>query len=253
MKTVNVRGTVIGEGRPKILASLVGKTLEDTLAQAAQAKETAVDIAEWRIDWFDDVFDREKLLAAATALREAWGDRPILATFRTANEGGEKAVEPAEYVDINVALIKSGAIDLVDVEFFTGEAEVQAIVSAAHEAGVAVIASNHDFDKTPEKDEIVRRLRAMQDAGVDIAKIALMPQSRADVITLLDATREMFEDYAEIPLITMSMSGMGTASRLVGEAFGSAGTFGAVAQASAPGQVGVADLAQVLDTVHGSL
>lgn len=252
MKTVEVRGTVIGEGRPKILASLVGTTLEDTLAQAADAKAAGVEIAEWRIDWFDDVFDRAKLLEAATALRQAW-EGPLLVTFRTANEGGEKAVEAAEYVDINVALIESGAVDLVDVEFFTGVAEVQAIVSAAHQAGVVVIASNHDFEKTPEKAEIVRRLRAMQDAGVDIAKIALMPQCRADVIALMDATREMYEEYANIPLITMSMSGMGTVSRLVGEAFGSAGTFGAVSQASAPGQVSVASLAQVLDTVHSSL
>ena len=46
------------------------------------------------------------------------------------------------------------------------------------------------------------------------------------------------------------MGGMGVVSRLAGESYGSAATFGAAAQASAPGQVGIADLAKVLDTVQ---
>ena len=35
--------------------------------------------------------------------------------------------------------------------------------------------SNHDFHKTPAKDEIIYRLRRMQELGADIPKIALMP------------------------------------------------------------------------------
>lgn len=254
MKTVEVRGVTIGEGRSKILASLCGKTAADAVEQARALAGTPVDIAEWRVDWFDGVFDRPALMAAAKELREAVGDdTPLLLTFRTAKEGGEKAVEPDVYADINLELAKSGLVDLIDVEAFTGDDVVRRIIEGAHEAGVFVIASNHDFDKTLPKDEIVSRLRKMQDLGADVAKIALMPQSRADVITLLDATREMFENYAEVPLITMSMSGLGVVSRLVGESFGSAATFGAAAQASAPGQVGVKELEQVLDTVHAGL
>ena len=51
----------------------------------------------------------------------------------------------------------------------------------------------------------------------------------------------------------MSMGGMGVVSRRAGESYGSSATFGAAAQASAPGQVGIADLAQVLDIVHAGL
>ncbi|MDI5818043.1 type I 3-dehydroquinate dehydratase, partial [Salmonella enterica subsp. enterica serovar Kentucky] len=40
----------------------------------------------------------------------------------------------------------------------------------------------------------------------------------------------------------MSMSKTGVISRLAGEVFGSAATFGAVKKASAPGQISVADL-----------
>ena len=92
----------------------------------------------------------------------------------------------------------------------------------------------------------------MQDMGADIPKIAVMPQSKADVITLLDATQEMYTKYADRPIITMSMGPAGVISRLSGEAFGSAMTFGAVGQVSAPGQIPVERLRNALQILHTS-
>ena len=81
----------------------------------------------------------------------------------------------------------------------------------------------------------------------------LMPQSKLDVLTLLSATEEMNRLYADRPIITMSMAGTGVISRLCGEVFGSALTFGAAGKASAPGQMGVNDLNTVLNLLHKSL
>ncbi len=110
--------------------------------------------------------------------------------------------------------------------------------------------SNHDFHKTPAAEEIVQRLRKMQELDADIPKIALMPQCKTDVLTLLSATLEMHERYADRPIITMSMAKNGVISRLAGEVFGSAATFGAVKKASAPGQIAVTDLRTVLTILH---
>lgn len=118
---------------------------------------------------------------------------------------------------------------------------------------VKVVASNHDFDRTPEKDEIVSRLRKMQDLGADIPKIAVMPNNKKDVLVLLSATEEMASEYADRPIITMSMAGTGVISRLCGEVFGSALTFGAAKKASAPGQMEVNNLETVLQLLHKSL
>ncbi|HCN5530800.1 TPA: type I 3-dehydroquinate dehydratase, partial [Escherichia coli] len=104
--------------------------------------------------------------------------------------------------------------------------------------------------KTPEAEEIIARLRKMQSFDADIPKIALMPQSTSDVLTLLAATLEMQEQYADRPIITMSMAKTGVISRLAGEVFGSAATFGAVKKASAPGQISVNDLRTVLTILH---
>ncbi len=253
MNAVKVRNTVIGEGMPKICVPIVGVTKEAILDEAKAITKLPADVVEWRIDWFENVFDFDKLVDVLKDLRGVLGDMPILMTFRTSKEGGEKAIEDEVYADINIKAAQTGYVDLVDVEVFTGDEIVKKIIDGAHAAGVKVVASNHDFFKTPDKDDIVGRLRKMQDLGADIPKIAVMPQNKKDVLTLLAATEEMANEYADRPIITMSMAGTGVISRLAGEVFGSALTFGAAAKASAPGQMGVEDLKQVLTLLHGAL
>ena len=253
MNTVKVRNIEIGAGIPKICVPIVGVTREEILAAAENIKSTKADVVEWRVDWYEDIFDFTKTEATMQALREVLGEMPILFTFRTSKEGGEKAIETEAYVELNQNAAKTGLVDLVDVEAFTGDDAVKAVVEIAHENGVKVIASNHDFHKTPEKEEIVSRLRKMQELGADIPKIAVMPQNKKDVLTLLAATEEMVSEYADRPIITMSMSGTGVISRLCGEVFGSALTFGAVVKVSAPGQMGIEDLTTVLGLLHKSL
>ena len=55
----------------------------------------------------------------------------------------------------------------------------------------------------------------------------------------MSATEEMRRCYADRPVITMSMAGTGIVSRMCGEVFGSALTFGAAGKVSAPGQIDV--------------
>lgn len=253
MNTVKVRNIEIGAGIPKICVPIVGVTREEILAAAENIKSTKADVVEWRVDWYENIFDFTKTEATMQALREVLGEMPILFTFRTSKEGGEKAIETEAYVELNQNAAKTGLVDLVDVEAFTGDDVVRAVVEIAHENGVKVIASNHDFHKTPAKEEIVSRLRKMQELGADIPKIAVMPQNKKDVLTLLAATEEMVSEYADRPIITMSMSGTGVISRLCGEVFGSALTFGAVGKVSAPGQMRIEDLTTVLGLLHKSL
>lgn len=253
MNTVRVRNVELGAGIPKICVPIVGVTKDDIIAEAKTFDSIPVDVVEWRVDWFEGVFDFDQVLDVLRGLREALGETPLLFTFRTSKEGGEKAIEPEAYAQLNIKVAQSGYVDLVDVEAFTGDEIVKSVIEAAHAAGVKVVASNHDFFKTPDQAEIVRRLRKMQDLGADIPKIAVMPQSKKDVLTLLAATEEMATEYADRPIITMSMSGTGVISRLCGEVFGSALTFGAAKKASAPGQMGVNDLNTVLTLLHGAL
>lgn len=252
-KYVEVRGVKIGEGVPKICVPIVGKTKEEILAAARSFEDVALDVVEWRVDWFEGVFDFEKVEVVLKELRAVLGETPILMTFRTSKEGGEKSIEPEDYAKLNIKAAQTGYVDFIDVEIFTGDAIVTKIIDGAHAAGVKVIASNHDFHKTPEKSDIIYRLRKMQDMNADIPKIAVMPQNKKDVLTLLSATEEMTSLYADRPIITMSMAGTGVISRLCGEVFGSSMTFGAAKKASAPGQMGVKELETVLGLLHSAM
>ena len=250
MNTIKVRDIEIGAGAPKIIVPIVGVTKEDILNEAKTFDSIPVDVVEWRVDWFEHVFEFDKVEDVLKELRTVLGNIPLLLTFRTKKEGGEKAIDTKDYKDLNLRAAKTGYVDFIDVEIFTGDDVVKEILDGAHAVGVRVIASNHDFFKTPAKSDIIYRLCKMQDMGADIPKIAVMPQSRRDVLTLLSATEEMVTDYADRPIITMSMAGTGVISRLCGEVFGSSMTFGAAKKASAPGQMGVNDLNTVLDLLH---
>ena len=253
MNTVKVRNIEIGAGAPKIIIPIVGVTKEEILDAARSFASVTYDVVEWRVDWFEGVFDFAKVEEVLKELRNILGDKPLLMTFRTSKEGGEKAISDTDYIDLNVKAANTGYVDFVDVEIFTGDDVVSTIIEKAHAAGVKVIASNHDFHKTPAKSDIIYRLRKMQDMGADIPKIAVMPQNKKDVLTLLAATEEMANDYADRPIITMSMAGTGVISRLCGEVFGSSMTFGAVGKASAPGQMGAEDLNTVLALLHDAM
>lgn len=253
MNPVVVRNCRIGEGRPKIIVPIVGVTEREILEEAAAFESIPADVAEWRIDWYEDAFETDKVVETAGKLRTALGAVPLLCTFRTAKEGGEKAVEPEQYARLLKAVAVSGTADMIDVEIFTGDALVREVIDACHAAGVVVVGSNHDFFRTPPQAEIVRRLRRMQEMGADIPKIAVMPACKKDVLTLLSATEEMASNFADRPIITMSMGGTGVISRLAGESIGSAMTFGAAARASAPGQIDVRALDRVLEVLHNSL
>lgn len=253
MNTVKVRNLEIGAGAPKVIVPIVGVTKEEILASARSFDGIPLDVVEWRVDWFEDVFDQNKVADVLKELRSILGETPILFTFRTSKEGGEKSIDAKDYAALNIFAAKTGNVDIVDVEIFTGDAVVSQIIDQVHAAGVKIIASNHDFDKTPAKADIIYRLRKMQDMGADIPKIAVMPQSKEDVLTLLSATEEMSRCYADRPIITMSMAGTGVISRLCGEVFGSSMTFGAVGKVSAPGQMAVENLQTILALLHAAM
>lgn len=251
MRTIQVKNIELGQGKPKICVPLIGKTEEAVLLEAEQLVKAPADLAEWRIDWFEG--NREALFVTGRKLKEKFGDIPLLITFRTKSEGGEKEISTEDYGRLLVEICREKLADLLDVELFRGEELVRALVAISHENGILIVGSNHDFEKTPSKEEILYRLRKMQELDMDIPKIAVMPQKERDVLTLLDAALTMKEEYADRPFITMSMKGMGLASRLLGESFGSCITFGTVGAASAPGQIEADKLAEVLELLHTNL
>lgn len=251
MRMIQIKGKIIGEGIPKVCIPLVGQTEEQILRQADMVCRTAeqgnADMAEFRGDFFEGLTDKTRLLRLLEKLKCKFSEVIFLFTVRSEAEGGERLAGDAPKVgEINRWAIESGMPDMVDIELCYDAGEVSALTALAHDNGVRVVMSNHDFSKTPAADVIVSRLRRMQDMGADVAKIAVMPENTGQVLALLEATNEMYTKYAEIPLVTISMGSLGGVSRLCGQVFGSSITFASLEQASAPGQIPADELYPVL-------
>lgn len=251
-KTVNVRNIVLGQGMPKICVPVTGTTYEtvtDQMEKIHNEYRDAVDVIELRIDFFENVFDEDRLLELLKKVRQIISDMALLFTFRTKNEGGEREISSEKYKSLVKTAIDSGMVDAVDVEAFFDDSILKEISAYAKTKNIAVIASNHDFEKTPERSDIAERLKYMESQGADIAKIAVMPKSKNDVAALISSLCDADESL-EIPVIAISMGKLGAVSRISGEIFGSCLTFGVADKASAPGQIDVTELKKILELLQ---
>mgnify|MGYP003298544829 CR=1 FL=1 len=70
----------------------MGKTEDEILQAAKEIVNVPADLVEWRVDWFESIFDIEKVKLLLGELRKVLGDIPLLFTFRTKAEGGEKEI-----------------------------------------------------------------------------------------------------------------------------------------------------------------
>ncbi|MDD7281190.1 type I 3-dehydroquinate dehydratase [Floccifex sp.] len=247
MQIVNIKNIEFGKGKPKICVPIMGSNINELEKEINGLDGLMYDVVEWRMDYYD--FDNiDALLQAVHFIHNKLKKGLLLATFRTSNEGGVKEISDEQYRIINEAIILSGNIDLVDIEYFRERQVVQSLLTLAHENNVCVIMSNHDFEKTPSYEQMINRLDGMHEMGADIAKLAVMPNDEDDVFTLLKATN----DCSSKPIITMSMGKIGLISRLTGEIYGSCMTFGCADKASAPGQINANELNTVLDVIHNA-
>ncbi|MDN8449513.1 type I 3-dehydroquinate dehydratase [Acinetobacter baumannii] len=236
----------------KTIVPITAKTKEQALAQAQVIANTAdADLAEFRIDLLSFASDTKQVIALGHELKKILGNKPMIATIRTKNEGGQLEISDADYGKTYQAYLKNPFMDWLDVEMFRDQKVVSEIVQKAHQKKVLVVMSNHDFQKTPSQDEIEKRLLKQDQMGADVLKIAVMPKSKQDVFTLMNATLKVSQQTTK-PLLTMSMGQLGTISRVATANMGGSYSFGMIGQASAPGQIDVTKLKQILQTVQST-
>ena len=234
----------------KTIVPITAKTKEQAIAQAKViAANQDADLAEFRIDLLDFAADSKQVISLGHELKKILGDKPMIATIRTHNEGGKLTISDADYGKTYQAYLKQPFMDMLDVEMFRDQQVVKNTVKLAHDKKVLIVMSNHDFQKTPSEDEIVKRLLKQDELGADILKIAVMPQSKQDVFTLMNATLKVSQQSKK-PLLTMSMGKLGTISRIATANMGGSFSFGMIGEASAPGQIDVTQLKQFLKTVQ---
>jgi len=219
------------------------------LAEAATVVAKQPDVIEWRVDFFAAIADTTAVLATGRALRAAAGELPIIFTRRSTKEGGEPIpLDDDGVVRLYDAVAASGLVDLIDFEMGNDPGHVRAVRESARRHATRIVLSYHNFSYTPGPEFLVQRFLEAERLGADVAKVAVMPRDRDDVLTLLAATSRA-EAKARIPLISMAMGPLGAVTRMVGGVFGSSLSFAIGAGSSAPGQLPIADLVAVYGVI----
>jgi 3-dehydroquinate dehydratase-1 len=251
MKSIRLHGQPVG-AHPLICTPIVSKTRAALLDELATVVVKRPDLIEWRVDFFDDIGNTDAVIDAARRIKTAAGAIPITFTCRSINEGGERIVlSEAETVKLYVAVCASRGVDIIDYELSNLTSNLERIRKASRDNDVSMIMSYHNFQFTPDPAVLSAKFIDAEQLGADIAKLAVMPRTPEDVLTLLGVTWRASETSG-IPLIGLSMGAIGSLSRMVGGIFGSAVTYAVGKASSAPGMIPIEELRTVLATVRNA-
>lgn len=246
------KGIMIGSGKPVICVPVVETAGDRIVSQIRFLAERGTAMIEWRADFYEHLNDPDQVKGLLDQIRPFVTDCLLLFTIRTKNQGGQANLEEKKLANLQALAAGHEAVDLVDMEYLEFDRPDKHLRRLKKQDCI-IIASHHDFEKTPDPAMLYKLAMHMYDDGADVAKIAVMPQNTADVLRLLELTDAIHQERPDDLLVTMSMGGIGSISRVCGEVFGSCITFGSVGASSAPGQIDADTLEQVLAVMHGSL
>lgn len=234
--------------KPQICIPLTGKNLLETEKQLQIILPKNPDLIELRADFLSEVSNSDYVVDIINTILNQT-DIPLLFTIRSKSEGGEIIpLNELEVLDLLKIVCRKTNILMIDYELESKREHVIELLAFAKEQKKQVILSHHNFNKTPTNEVIVDKIYLMEKLGAEHAKIAVMPNSKADVFRLLELTREMTSKL-EMPLTTMSMGETGKLSRALGWIYGTRITFAVGAKSSAPGQIEIEALRKAINKI----
>jgi len=121
----------------------------------------------------------------------------------------------------------------VDVELESTDSYLDILAAHARQRGTKLIISYHNFELTPQQEELQVLLKSCYERGGDLAKIAVQVDSTEDVRRLLDLYRLPGKK------VILGMGKQGRITRVMGPYLGGEFTFAAPGEGreTAPGQL----------------
>ena len=272
METLNIKNIVLQAGRPKVAVPLVSQLPQEIIAECEHAAMLPCDLIEWRADsYLSGLTDLEVVLQTKEFyldflkilddLEYIAGDKPLISTLRSVEQGGMLQLSQAQKAEIYQLVAQSGLAGLIDVELPVAAQSAEDIceegglslreqIDEIHAFGGKVICSYHEFDRMLSPEEILEKIQIMQAAGADGFKIAAMAVTKEDAENLLKTTAFLHQNGIG-PLVMMAMGEWGKTTRVAAGRYGSCITFAAGQEASAPGQVDAFTMLKWLNDYYG--
>ena len=216
----------------KIICPFFYLNLNDALEELKAMNESACDLIEIRLDRAK-AYKIEDLIQLV-----AHAKKKFILTLRSKQDGGEADMDHAVYEKKIIELFQIPDV-IVDLELL----HLQHFQDTRFKQYLdRCIISYHNFNKTPDNlNEIWKQMDIYQPY---IEKVACMPQSKEDVLTLL---LSCYEHKTISKKCAISMSDMGMISRIIGEMFDSEYTFCSLTTSSAPGQLPLEKMVEYLN------
>lgn len=223
--------------------AVVGTIVKDVPATAEKGKEAGADILEIRIDLLmkndpsfekylkggcDDPILHEQLVRWMNEAKES--GLPLVGTVRSKKEGGAfEGTETEQFALIKKIIPES---DYIDIEQKSLKKNIYESALIAQKSKTQIIMSSHFFTGTPSRKKMSTVLKNSFEKGADIAKIAVMPESREDVLNLYKAGLK-----APGKTCLIAMGDLGKHTRITAPVYGSVLSYGYIDEIAAPGQL----------------
>jgi 3-dehydroquinate dehydratase-1 len=212
----------------KIAIPIFQENCRDVIEVANDCIEKGADVLEFRIDGLKN----PNIDEIKSTIEEI--NFPMIATNRINSEGG--SFNGTEEERFNILYECCDLVEYVDIELQSSDDYIEKI----HNTGVKTIVSYHDFEKTPDLNEITYIVDKEHQLG-DIAKVAFMPQNLEDTLTILAVLSHCKDTIA------ISMGDLGSYTRVMASKFDSPITFAAGTDVTAPGQIDIETMKALLN------
>lgn len=225
--------------RPNVVATITQK--QDLEILTGETELELPDVLEFRLDNLVDHID---------STREAASGLPAgvakLITARHPAEGGIGDLNENRRLELYREFLESS--DLLDTEVLSlQKSGFRELVPEARQAGTTVIASFHDFEKSPPRSLLEDTIASAYQSGADIAKLAVVVTTFAELNTLVELVEA--NTQAGKAISAMGMGPLGKLSRLVLAKAGSCLNYGYFRVENAPGQWSAAELAGLIGEI----
>ena len=199
--------------RSRSCLTLTGPTLANNLEQLA-SQRLFTDLVELRVDLLSDP-EIDEIAAFLKSLA-----MPAIVTYRLKADGGAYSGDDETRARFFRGLLKSGCLDrgefYFDFEDGLRNAELEEM-TRTH--GVRIIRSAHFFG--PMKESVAAVCRRLTEGTDEIAKVAFMPESAAEVGRAFAEASEL----ENVPHVICAMGSIGLASRALAVRTGSMWTY----------------------------
>ncbi|MFX1281370.1 MAG: type I 3-dehydroquinate dehydratase [Promethearchaeota archaeon] len=216
------------------------------------------NLIEFRYDYIDNVKHITQDLTNEL-LSDVQAEIPVIFTFRTHHEGGQMQIDEKMRLKTIRTLILSKP-NYLDIEMNTEKRMLNEIINLANQNNVHLIFSYHDFDKTPSYETVSNQIHNFLDKlGEEygfgsqnieniIIKMIFTAQKFEDNIVPLKLCKEISKQNTRI--ISFCMGDLGILSRILCVLNGSFLTYGSFVGETAPGQINIKKLRDMIDVLR---